>query len=187
MIRTILGGLVGGLALFAVGFIFWGTPLNNLAITSLDDAKSAAVQQALATHLTESGTGSYPIPWPVTSATTTLYGRGPVALVHFNTAGFPVMDSGALLAGLILAVISALIIAFALRITAPHVPLFVDRAKLIVAFAVAIPLYIHIGQPVFNHAPWPYFIYSFLCDALGFTAAGLVIARWFLPGEGRSQ
>jgi hypothetical protein len=182
MIRTILGGLAGGLAMYVVGFIFWGTPLNNLAITSLDDTRSAAVQQALAANLTESGTGTYPIPWPVTPATTTLYGRGPVALVHFNTDGFPVMDSGSLLAGLILALISALIIAFALRIIAPHVPRFADRAKLVVAFSVAIPLYIALGQPVFNHAPWPYFIYSFLCDALGFIAAGLVIARWFLPG-----
>lgn len=182
MMRTILGGLAGGIAMYIVGFIFWGTPLNNLAITSLDDTKSAAVQQALAAHLSETGTGSYPIPWPVTSATTTLYGRGPVSLVHFNTDGFPVMDSGTLLAGLILSLISALIIAFALRIIAPYVPLFADRAKLVVGFSVAIPLYIALGQPVFNHAPWPYFVYSFICDALGFIAGGLVIARWFLPG-----
>lgn len=183
MIRTILGGLVGGFAMYMVGFIFWGTPLNNLAIISLDDAKSAAVQQALAANLTESGTGSYPIPWPVTSATTTLYGRGPVAMIHFNTDGFPVMDSGALLAGLILAIISALIIAFALRVIAAYFVSFADRAKLVVAFSVAIPMYLAIGQPIFNHAPWPYFIYSFICDALGFIAAGLVIARWFLPQQ----
>lgn len=184
MMRTILGGLAGGLAMYVVGFIFWGTPLNNLAVASLDDAKSAAVQQALAANLTESGTGTYPIPWPVTPATTTLYGRGPVALVHFNTDGFPVMDSGSLFAGLILALVSALIIAFALRAIASHVRRFEDRAKLVIAFSVAIPLYIALGQPIFNHAPWSYFVYSFLCDALGFIAAGLVISRWFLPRNG---
>lgn len=181
MIRTILGGLVGGFAMYVVGFIFWGTPLSRLAFTGLDDTKSAALQQALAANLTQSGTGTYPIPWPGTQAGTTLYGKGPIAMVHFNTDGFPVMDSGALLAGLILALVSAGIIAFALSIIAPFVTDFAARAKLVIAFSVAIPLYIHIGQPLFNHAPWPYFIYSFLCDALGFIVAGLVIARWFLP------
>lgn len=181
MFRTALGGLAGGLAMYLVGFVFWGTPLANLAIVSLDDARTAAVQQALAANLTETGSGSYPIPWPVTSATTTLYGRGPVAMVHYNVSGFPVMDSGSLLGGLILAVIAALIIAFAMRAIAPQVTGFAARAGVVIAFSVAIPLYIALGQPVFTHAPWPYFVYSFLCDALGFAAAGLVIVRWFLP------
>lgn len=184
MIRTFIGGLAGGFAMYLVGFIFWGTPLGNIAFKQIDDMRMAAVQQALAANLTESGTGTYAIPWPATPAGTTLYGKGPVALVHFNTDGFPVMDSGSLVTGLILALFSALLIAFALRAVAPHVAGFADRAKLIVAFSLAIPFYIDIGQPVFTHAPWPYFLYGFACDSLGFIAAGLVIARWFLP-EGR--
>ena len=34
MIRSVLGGLLGGLALFITGFLFWGTPLSALAIRS---------------------------------------------------------------------------------------------------------------------------------------------------------
>ncbi|HKR16589.1 hypothetical protein [Rhizorhapis sp.] len=181
MVRTILGGIAGGFAMYVVGFIFWGTPLSRIALSKTGDLESATIQQALAANLTESGSGSYPIPWPGTPQGTTLYGRGPTAMVHFNTSGFPVMDSAALLAGLILAIVSALIIAFALRTVGHYFADFGLRARLVAAFAVAIPLYIHIGQPIFNHAPWPYFVYSFVCDVLGFLAAGLVIARWFLP------
>ncbi|MBK5263813.1 MAG: hypothetical protein JJE34_01065 [Alphaproteobacteria bacterium] len=184
MIRTFIGGLAGGLAMYMVGFIFWGTPLNRIAFTGLGETQSAAVQQALAANLTQTGTGSYAIPWMGTQSGTTLYGKGPIALVHFNTHGFPVMDSAALLAGLILALFSALIIAFALRAIAPHVADFANRAKLVIAFSLAIPLYVDIGQPIFNHAPWPYYIYSFLCDSIGFAVAGLIVARWFLS-EGR--
>ncbi|MBB4640577.1 hypothetical protein [Rhizorhapis suberifaciens] len=180
MIRTILGGLAGGLAMYLVGFVFWGTPLSRIALSKADDMQSAVIQQALAANLTQNGTGTYPIPWPGTPAGTTLYGKGPTAMVHFNTSGFPVSDSGALLAGLILAMICALIIAFGLRAAGPYFSDFASRAKLVIAFAVAIPLYIHIGQPIFNHAPWSYFIYSFLADGLGFIAAGLVITRWFM-------
>lgn len=186
MIRTILGGLVGGFAMYLVGFIFWGTPLSRVALTKADDMQSAAIQQALAANLTQSGTGTYPIPWPGTPAGTTLYGKGPTAMVHFNTSGFSVMDGGALLAGLILAMVSGLIIALGLRAVGPYIGDFAARAKLVIAFAIAIPLYIHIGQPIFNHAPWAYFIYSFLADGVGFIAAGLVIARWFMA-ERRPQ
>ena len=42
MARAMIGGLLGGLALYLVGFIFWGTPLSNLAISGLDDQRRAA-------------------------------------------------------------------------------------------------------------------------------------------------
>ena len=47
-------------------------------------------------------------------------------------------------------------------------------------FAVAIASYAHLGQPVFNHAPWGYFIYLWISEIAGWLAAGAVIA-WLLP------
>ena len=62
MVRTIIGGLVGGLILFVVGFIFWGSPLGELPFTSAGDAQNAAVQLSLTQNLTPTGTGAYIIP-----------------------------------------------------------------------------------------------------------------------------
>ena len=46
MARMILGGVLGGVAMWLVGFIFWGTPLARIALSALDDATGAAVQAA---------------------------------------------------------------------------------------------------------------------------------------------
>jgi hypothetical protein len=179
MIRTIVGGLVGGFALYLVGFIFWGTPLSMMAFSTVDDTRNAAVQAALAQNLTESGTGTYVIPWPSTGQGTVMFGQGPIATVHFNTGGFPVMDSASLVAGLILALITGLVIAFALRVVRG----FPERAQVALLFALAASLYLDLGQPIFNHYGWGYFVYLFLSDFIGLAVAGLVIARWFLPSE----
>ena len=44
MVRTFIGGIVGGLILFVVGYIFWGTPLGEMPFDHAGDAQSAAVQ-----------------------------------------------------------------------------------------------------------------------------------------------
>src|SRR5882757_7378885 len=111
MVRSIIGGLVGGLALYMVGFIFWGTPLSNLAFNSVDDQHNAVVQAVLAQNLTVSGTGTYIIPSPGTSEGSVLYGKGPIATVHFVTGGFPVVDTSSLLWGLMLALLTGILIA----------------------------------------------------------------------------
>jgi hypothetical protein len=179
MPRAVLGGLLGGIAMWIVGFIFWGTPLNLLAVTSTGDAASAAVQAALAQHLGPTGTGAYPIPWPGTPSGTQMYGQGPVAMVLFNTNGFALPDTAALIGGLVLSVICALLLAFALaRVTVGMT--FGGRLTIVGLFALAITTYAQLGQPVFNHAPWGYFIYLWISEILGWLAAGAVIA-WLLP------
>lgn len=181
MTRTLFGGLVGGLAMYLVGFLFWGTPLSSLAFSKVSDGQSAALQSALAQNLTLSGTGTYLIPSPGTTQGTVMFGKGPIATVHFNTSGFPVVDTTALVGGLLLALLAGVILASALSIVARGVPAFVDRARVAILIALAVTLYLDLGQPIFNHYGPGYFIYMFLGDFLGFVAAGLVICRWFLP------
>lgn len=181
MIRLIPGAIAGGLAQFLVGFVFWGTPLSRLAFTTAGDGENAAVQNVLAQNLTTTGTGTYMVPWPSTSQGTILFGKGPVATIHFNVGGFPAFDLASMFQGLILSIITALLIGLALWSIAQRVPAFADRMKLVVLFALAAVLYLNLGQPVFNHYGWGYFIYLALANAIGLILAGAVIARWFLP------
>jgi hypothetical protein len=181
MVRLIIGSIAGGIAQFLVTFLFWWTPLSRLAFKVVGDGANADLQAALARNLTASGTGTYAVPWTGTQQGTTLYGQGPIATVHFNVHGFAVSDSGALLGGLILSIIVAALIALALHGIATRVTSWADRARLVVLFAVAAALWLHLSQPLLHHADWGYFVYLAIGDALGFAAAGLVIARWFLP------
>lgn len=182
MVRILIGSIAGGLAQWIVGAIFWGTPLGKIAFHVASDPANAAVQQALAQNLTPTGTGTYYVPWPDTAQGTVLHGHGPVALIHFNTSGFPVMDSTSLIEGLILSIVSILLIGLALHAVGSRVQDFASRAKLVIFFSVAATLYFTIGEPVFNYyMPWGYFLYLALSQVLGLVAGGLVLVRWFMP------
>jgi hypothetical protein len=179
MARLFLGGALGGLAMWLVGFIFWGTPLSLLALSRTDAPTTAAVQAALAQHLGPLGSGAYAIPWPGTPQGTALYGQGPTAMVLFNTGGFANPDSASLIGGLVLAILCVLLAGFAMRMVAAGLG-FRDRLKLVVLAAVAVTAYSDLGQPIFNHAPWGYFFYLWLSDVASWVAAGAVLA-WALP------
>lgn len=179
MARLFLGGALGGLAMWLVGFIFWGTPLSLLALSTTDATTTAAVQAALAQHLGPLGSGAYPIPWPGTPQGTQLYGQGPTAMVLFNTSGFANPDSASLIGGLVLAILCALAAGYAMLRVASGFD-FATRLKLVAIVAVAITAYSDLGQPIFNHAPWGYFTYLWISDVASWIAAGAVLA-WALP------
>ncbi|WP_165323342.1 hypothetical protein [Rhizorhabdus phycosphaerae] len=184
MAKTLFGGVLGGVALYLIGFLFWGTPLSRLAFNRLEEPQTAALQQAMAETLTASGTGTYLIPATGTAAGDLLYARGPIATVHFNSGGFPVVDTGSLGTGLLLAIVTGFVMALALGAVGARVSDFISRARIAIGFALAAALYIDIGQPVFNHYGYGYWIYMFFSDFIGLSVAGLIIARWFLPRGG---
>jgi len=182
MIRVIIGAVPAALAMFVIGFVFFGSGLQNISTRSLDDNRAAAVQRSLAVNL--QGTGTYIIPNPdSSSAQTVMYGQGPVATVHYNSRGFAAMDPGALLGGLFLDFIVALLIGTALIGIDRRVPDYGSRARVAVIIAVASAAFIHLGEPIYYHHDWVHFIYRFVADAAALAAAGLIMAR-FLPGPG---
>jgi hypothetical protein len=185
MIRIVIGSVLGGLVQFFIGFVFWGTPLSRLAFTVAPDAQEAAVQTALAQNLTATGTGTYHIPWPETAQGLILHGRGPVALVFFNSGGFPLASPGSLIGGLVLSIVSILLLGLALHTVAARVDDFASRMKIVVFASVAVTLYAILGQPMFNfYMPWGYWVYLAISLIVGFVAGGFVLAKWFVTHAG---
>lgn len=182
MVRSVIGGLAGGLVMFLLGFIFWGTPLAEIAFAKADDAQSATVQAALAQNLTPNGTGTYVIPTPSTPQGTELFGRGPIAMVHFNTGGFAAEDMSMMLPGFLFALVSGLLMSFGIAAVGRENS-FGQLAGLVILFSLGITIWTILAQPVFNHFGWGYWVYLFVSEAVALIAAGLVIARWFVPRE----
>ncbi|HEY6916550.1 MAG TPA: hypothetical protein VI381_02815 [Allosphingosinicella sp.] len=183
--RIILGSVVAAIAMFVIGFIFFATPLGKLSYSSLGNMEAAAVQQTLAANLPK--TGTYFIPSPESSAEqTVMYGQGPVATVHYNRGGFPAMDPGVLMGGFILNFVTALLIGAALLGIADRVTDFPSRARLAAIFGVAASALLHLGPPLYYHQDWTHAIYLFVADGITLAAAGLILARWFLPRVARN-
>ena len=181
MVRTIIGGIVGGVILFVAGFIFWATPLGEIPFHHADDTRSAAIQLALNQNLTPTGTGAYIIPGHASAQGTIAYAQGPIATVHFNTNGYPPEDMSMLLPGFILAVIAGLMMSFGLAAVGGGGRSFSGTARLVVLFSLGFCVWQYLASPVFNHFGWRYWIYAFTAESVSLILAGLVIARWFLP------
>jgi hypothetical protein len=180
MIRTVIGGLVAGIIIFVVGFIFWATPLGELAYSRADEAQNAAVQASLAQNLTPSGTGTYIIPAHNSAAGAVLYAKGPIATVHFNTRGYSPDDMSMILPGFIVAVVAGLLIAFGLAAVGGGRS-FAELARLVVCVSLGFTVWEYLGSPIFNHYGWGHWIYAFVAESVSLILAGLVVARFFMP------
>ena len=183
MIRVIIGAAAAAIAMFVIGFIFFG-PLGllNIAVVNLDDTQAASVQQALAANLPR--TGTYFVPSAEASAAqTVMFGRGPVATVHYNVGGFAAMDTATLGVGLLFNFAIALLMGLALLGIEGRVTDFGSRARVGAILAIAGVAFTHLSEPIYLHHGWTYFIYIFVADALMLLAAALALA-WFLPRPG---
>jgi len=179
MIRVIIGAAVAAIAMFIIGFIFFASGLQNLVSHSLDDAQAAAVQQTLAANLPR--TGTYMVPSAEKSAAqTVMYGQGPIATVHYNTAGFPAMDPATLGMGLAFNFAASLLIGLALIGIDGRVTDFGSRARVAAIIGVVGVGFTHLSEPIYYHHDWPHFIYLFVADSLMIVAAAVIVA-WFIP------
>jgi hypothetical protein len=178
MVRIMIGAVIGGIVQFFIGAIAWATPLGRVAFVGASDVAAADLQAELARNLTQTGTGTYFIPSPETAEGTVMMGKGPVALILFNTSGFPPMDPASLLTGLGLSVLMLFLIGMALSM----IDGFAQRMQALVLIAVATTLYFIFAMPVYNpYMPWAYWIYLGVECLIALVAGGFVMLRWFMP------
>jgi hypothetical protein len=177
--RVIIGALVATLVMFILGALFYATPLRGMGQGNLPDQQAAEVQRSLAANLPQ--TGTYIVPDASTDAQTVMYGQGPIATIHYNTGGFASFDSSAMLGGLILYLVIALLMAGSLYAVERQVHDFASRARVVVGLVLMASAYIHLKMPIFYHHDWGHAIYAFIADAVTLGIGGLIIARFFLP------
>lgn len=181
--RVIVGAAVAAVAMFIIGFIFFGTPLAKLGMASLGDTEAAAVQQAMAANLPR--TGTYSVPSIDTPAQTNMYSQGPVATIHYNTSGFAGVDSTSLISGLVLNFIVALLIGIAISAVADRVGDMGSRVKVAAVIALAVSAFNFFCKPIYFHQDWGFAIYMFVAQSLMLVVAALILA-WFLPKDRRA-
>jgi hypothetical protein len=179
MFKLFFGSFAAAIAMFFAGFFYFVGPLATIAYTDANETQSASVQAALAANLPE--TGTYMIPNLRTPSGTTLYGKGPVATVHYNSNGFQAEAMDGMIWGFGLYLIVAFLMAGGLSQLDRRVPDFKSRAVVVVCFAFAASALITLGNPIWLHHDWGYAIFAFLGEALVLCIGGLVLARWFLP------
>lgn len=176
--RLIVGSLVAALAMFAVAFLFYATPLSEIAFTRADPGVIARVQAAVG-ELPMSGT--YAVPDPTAPDMAARYAAGPVATIKLHKGGFPAFDPLVLLAGY--AQMAATIFVFGLALWAirARVPRFAERAAVVGWAALGATAFNLLGDPIWYRHDWGNALYVFTANAIVLTVGGLMLARWFVP------
>jgi len=179
--RALIGGVAAAVVMFIIGFIFFATPLAKLGSSSLDNAQAAAVQQSLASNIAK--TGTYYVPDGDTPEQTVMYGRGPVATIHYNSGGFSIADPGVMVGGFLHMLVVSLLMAVGLYTLSLHIPSFGERVRLLVLGVLGAAIFMRLGEPIWFHQDWGHAIYLFIADTVSLIAAGLVILK-LLPRQG---
>jgi len=181
MIRVVIGSTAAAVAMFIIGFIFFGLGLQNLAIKSVGDVQAAPIQQALRANI--ESTGTYMVPGERTPEQTRMYGTGPVATIHYNVEGQVAgMSAGTAFKGLVFNFAIALAFGLALIGIDGRVRDFGSRARVAAIIAVAAAAFTHLGVPLYYPHDWAYYIYLFLADGISLAVAGIIVA-WFIKVE----
>lgn len=169
--RMILGWLLAAVAMFAVGFVFYATPLSEAAVSKASDATATRIQAALRGLPHD---GFYVIPNPQTAADASGMLTGPTAFVHVRLANRPVFDPLTLAKGFAHYLLVAALLGAVLG--------GVQRgARTGVAFGIAAVavLFIHFGGPIWWSYNWQTASFFALADFVSVATGGLVMA-WSL-------
>ena len=177
MRRMTLGVLLGTLAMFVWGMVYWGAnPLPYRTWKVAADEEEA--QRALRAQFPSVGT--YVVP-SVRADPETLERRfraGPVAFVHVTSLGRPVHDTAIMVKGLLLDLLSTLALAGLLRMAAPALPTYRRRASLAALAGLGAALLIDGGDVAWWSIPRPWKLHQGIYDATAWWVAGLVLSRF---------
>lgn len=178
--RALVGAVGAAVAIFVLGFVFWASGIQNLAIGDVGNVEAATIQQALAANLPE--TGTYSVPDDSTAEQTVMYGRGPIATIQYNSAGFAYGDAASLAGGAVHAFVVALLLALCLLTMSRYVTSGGERIRLLLAAVVGTASLIHLRGPIWFHHDWTYAIYALIADVVTLSVAGLIILK-LLPRD----
>ena len=173
--RTAIGAAAAAVVMFILGFIFYATPFQKIAVGSADNAQAAAVQQAMAAHLP--GTGTYFVPSADTPEQSIMYSQGPIATIHYNSEGFAMAATNVMVAGFVHMLIVAALMAAGLAMLARYVTSFTEQLKILGLGVLAATVFLRLGAPIWYHQDWTWAIYAFVADSISLGVAGLVILK----------
>jgi len=180
MLRVIIGAAIAALAMLAISFLIYMTPLSGAGAGNIPTEQAAQLQQTLAATLQK--TGAYRIPDPNTAEQTGMFAQGPVATITYNEEGNANSNVGAMryAYALVLNFLVALAIGAALIGLDRHGSRFAARARLALLFAFAAAAFMHFSRPLWLLGDWSSALFGFLADGLAIGLGGIIVA-WFIP------
>ncbi len=177
MRSLVVGSLFAAVLMFIIGFVLMGL-LGSAAYTPASPQSAAALQAALRDNLTATGTYAVPDPW--TAEGEAAWMAGPAAVIRHVASGDSPGVAQSMVGGFVDMFVAALLMGVGLAAIGGD---FRGRARLVVCFALAAGVFMHLGEVAWMGFDWRYSLYVFMSDVLMFIAGGLVLARSLARNE----
>jgi hypothetical protein len=174
-----LGILLGTVAMFIFGAVFWMTPFPYRVLPGVAD--EAAAGKTLKALFPENGTYLIPNPAAEPKQHAELAQTGPIATVHIQRQGMQPMEPRVLLQGFIHELVVVALLALILKIALPALGGYLSRVVLVTMLGVTTAVYSNFSMPIWWQHPWPYYLVSCVYDLGAWVAAGLVLAAFIKP------
>ena len=183
MRSTAIGVLLGSLAMFAWGMLYWGA--NPAPYTAWQQTRDdAAAGRAILQHFPVSGTYYLPGLDNDAETRTKLHEHGPVAFVHVTARnGRPEMDPGIFVKGFGHNLAVVLLLAWLMHLAGPALPGYRDRVKLAAVAGLLAALLVDMGDVVWWYLPLQWKLHQALYSFTALLVPGLVLARFVRPAE----
>ena len=170
MKKLLLAPLLGALAMFAWGFVYYG--LSGIPYNALQPAQD--VGPALDKLFPTSGTYVVPDPRTDDAELAKKLEKGPFATVHIRKGGMPAMDPVVMIKGFVLEWIACLLMVVVLGLT--QIKGYATRLTFIVLTGFLMAFFAHGGQAVWWHQDWSWQVRTIIHDGGAWLFAGLILA-----------
>lgn len=186
MKRLLIGGLVGGIALFMWGFVSW-VVLTWHFDTVKHDRSVMAIVEDIEDHLQETGVYYFP---PMASmrpdetemeAYTELHKTSPSGMIFYSAEHLDPMSGYRLFIGFLVDVGAAFFATLLLIVALPSLPKYWGRVAYVAALGIFAIFAIRLVDGVFLNLPPRWTVNMILDTAISWTLAGLVLAAIVRP------
>ncbi len=178
--RVLLGGIVGGVVLFAWGAIWHMVlPLSGIGIRAMPNEEP--VIAAMRENLLEPGFYFFPGEGVDTMSEEWMarYRAGPIGVLIYNPVGWEPLSSTQLLTELLSNIVAALLAAYLLGLAAPALAGYGAKAAFVTLLGLFPGLDVDVGYWNWYGFPGDYTIGVMVDHLLGWFFAGLVLAALF--------
>jgi hypothetical protein len=177
MKKFLLAPLLGALAMFFWGFVYYG--LSGIPYKALGTAGDVA--PAVAAQFPADGTYILPDPRSAPEVLAEQMKRGQLVMVHVKKSGCKEMDPAILAKGFVLEFVCCLLLAFIMQKVAGGFHTYGCRLMFCIAVGVLLTLFTNGSQAIWWQQAWGWHLMTMLHDVIAFALAGAVLAKFHTP------
>lgn len=179
MKKLLISALAGGVALFLWGWLTWVLPIHSGTIKTINNEE--AVVSALKTNIEEKGVYTFPgmeksEDQAAIEEWNQKYQEGPIGMIIFNPNGTSPMNTGQIIIGLIISIISAYFTSWFLSRSTAVAYSYLARVAYCGMLGILISVAVHLVNWNWMDYPADYTIGWIIDTVIGWLILGLVIS-----------